>query len=91
MNWSMFLFFLILLAISISTSYQLWTDPEAYLIKSRQKRIRFDESQAGILLHSETSKYLGGQPNLEIWFARIVFILQYLIFILGIAVAVVSQ
>jgi hypothetical protein len=91
MNLFMFIFFLTLLIISIFSSYQIWTDPVAYLRKSRQKRIRFDESRVGILLRSRSGKYLDGSPNLELWFARVVFILQYLIFILGVVVAVVSR
>lgn len=91
MNLSMFLFFLVLLIGSIWTSYQVWTNPDEYFRKVRERRMRFDKSRVGSLLHSQTKNYLSGHQNLELWFARIVFALQYMLFIFGIVIALFFQ
>ena len=91
MNLSMFLFFSVLLIGSIWSSYQVWTNPDEYFRKVKERRIRFDKSRVGRLLNSQTRNYLSGHQNMELWFARLVFALQYIFFMFGIVVALFFQ
>jgi len=91
MNVSMFLGFFIFAVVTIYFSFELWTNPKAFLRKRREARLRAYKSKLGFLIQNPYAKGFDRSQQLELWVARAGFVLIYIFIAYGLVVAITGK